>query len=184
MTMAGNAVAVLRNILADAAIVKLLTIKEGISGVQLFCGERRITVLDVPENSIAINMHIASPRTGGILPQERRARTHSDYAIIGTADNQDFIAYIEASDTSAQRSDTEKRLREAVCVMDYCAAIAREFQDSDGLLAGYRRHFVKIKAHGRINRRFNFSSRLLENDSPGNLRVLEGVEIPFRYLIA
>jgi hypothetical protein len=154
------------------------------SEVSLFCGKERIAVLDIPENSIVINMHIASPRTGRMFPQEKRARLQGDYAIAGTADGQDFIAYIETNDASAQRADTEKRLRGAVCVMDYCAAIAREFHGSNGLLAGYTRHFVKIKAHGRINRRFNFSSRLLENDSPEKLRVLEGTKIPFRYLIA
>ena len=183
MTMKGSAAGVLREILSESAIVKPLMRKEG-SSVSLFCGERHIILLGVPENSIAINMPVASPVIGHMLNQEKRARARGYYVIVGAEDGQDFIAYIEANDASLQRADTEKRLRGAVCVMDYCAAIAREFYGADGLLDGYKRHFVKIKAHGRTTRRFNFRSRIAENDSPENLRVLEGSQIPFRYIVA
>jgi hypothetical protein len=177
---------VLRDILSDSAVMKPFTRSDGRLGVSLFSGRRRITVLDVPENMIVINIHAAFPKTGRMFILEKNARLIGCYVFAGTETpgGGDFMVFVETSDAPSQRCETEKNLRAALCVMDYCAAIGREFCGAADLFAGYKRRFVKIKARGRVSRRFNFDRRLAVNDSPANPRVLEGDQIPFRYLAA
>jgi hypothetical protein len=179
-----NIADVLLEALSDSAIVKPLARDDGRRDVSLSSGESGIAVLDIPQNTVVVNMHALSPGTVRAFLHEKRAWLSGIYAFAGASDDRSFIAFVEANDTVTQRSETEKRLSGAVCVMDYCASVAREFCGSPGLLDGHSRHFVKIKARGRVNRRFDFNRRLAANDSLGNIRILEGGRIPFRYLIA
>ncbi|MDR1515561.1 MAG: hypothetical protein LBS45_07695 [Synergistaceae bacterium] len=194
--MARNAAEILRDILSDSAIVKPVVRRDGCQDISLFSGRRRITVLDVPENTIVVNMQTAPPKTGRMFLQEKNARLIGCYVFAGTDERDrldkfektpgggDFMVFVETNDAPSQQSETERRLRAAVCVMDYCAAVGREFCGVMDLFGGYKRRFVKIKARGRVNRRFNFSRRLAANDSPSNPRMLEGDQIPFRYFAA
>jgi hypothetical protein len=175
---------VLREILSDSAIVKPIAQNGDGAEVSLLLGESRIAVLDIPLNTIVVNMYAVSPGAGRVFLHEKRAWLSGSYVFAGTLHDRGFIAFVEVNDTAAQRSETEKRLRGAVCVMDYCAALAREFCGSPGLFGGLSRHFVKIKAQGRVYKRFDFNRRLAANDSIENIRVLEGDQIPFIYLIA
>jgi hypothetical protein len=179
-----SAVDTLRNIVTDTAIIRPLAGKDGRMFVSLPCNTSRTIVLDIPENSLVVNMHSAFPKSGRTLTGERIRRLRCDYVIVGAIDNERFIAFIEANNASLRRQDTENRLRVSVCLMDYCASIAREFYDLPNLLDGHRRHFVKVRAHRCINRRFNYQSRLSPNNSPENLRILEGRQLPLGYIIA
>jgi hypothetical protein len=175
---------ILRSIVAGASIIKSLAARDGRMSISLPCGTSQIVVSDIPENSAVLNMHSAFLKNGRTPASERIQRLQYDYVIVGAIDDERFIAFIEANEASLRRQDTESRLRVAVCLMDYCASIAREFYGFPGLLEGYKRHFVKIRARRCIGRRFNYQSRLSPNDTPENLRVLEGVQFSFGYIIA
>ncbi|MDR3254432.1 MAG: hypothetical protein LBT31_02550 [Synergistaceae bacterium] len=179
--MTKSAPDIVRKILADSAVIAPVG-RNGRFSVGLSGQRRKITVTDVPEDSVVIKIGGSFPRCGNFLSGEW-ARWRADYVLIGAANGKKIVVFIETGAASQCKKDTERLMHGAVCAIEYCAALAREFISAEGLVDGAKRYFVKMKPRGPVRKRFSYTARFASNDSPEMVRVIEGDSFPFSYLV-
>jgi len=181
--MRGSAADVVRDMLVDSALI-VPAERDGRQILSLAGAGGKIAVTEVPSGSVAVKLGASFPQFGRFLSPGRGLRQHAGYVILGENEGLKFIVCIETDEASLSREETGRRMRGAICAMDYCASLAREFFFEPNLFEGAKWYFIKVRRRGIVRKRFRYASRFAENGSPESVRVVEGDSFPFSSLVS
>ncbi len=111
--------------------------------VEPSCPESQVTIYGLPLNSIILKVDLFdAPRK--VFRNQRGECKRADYAIIAPHTNITIIVHLEIKSSTELKRERIRQLKGALCFMEFCRAVGREFWDEKLFLNRVRHRFVSF----------------------------------------
>ena len=178
----------IRNYTSDGEASRNVVLEEWTYEQDLQTGEFKrkeriscIEIKDLPQDIFVFKVD-AFPQPQALFNDIREARKRADFILIANGDNgQKRIVFIEMKRTKDSNHGIVSQLRGAICIMDYCNSVLKNFWAESAMIRGYEYRFVSIsKVLGK--RATHQADDPLHNIPENRLR-LKGNSFTYRQLI-
>ena len=146
-------------------------------GEQISC----IEIKDLPQNIFVFKVD-AFPQPQALFNDVKEVRKRSDFILIANGNNgQKRIIFIEMKRTKDSDHGIVSQLRGAICIMDYCNSILKNFWAESAMIKGYEYRFVSISSASGKHTTHRADDPL--HNIPENRLRLKGNSFTYRQLI-
>lgn len=136
---------------------------------------------DLPQDALVVRIDKVPP-PGKLFKGDRGECKRADFVIICCEER--YIVYIEMKKNKMGGKDTVKQLQGALCLMEYCGTVGREFWKTQRFLKDYQQRFVVIGHVSMDKRPTRQKTTSHLHDSPENpLRIRSLRNLRFRSML-
>lgn len=103
--------------------------------------DSKVKINNIPDDTIVIRLNV-SPALSAMFRSRKGECKCADFIIISP--EKKCILYIEMKRTKDKWNSIVKQLTGAMCFVEYCRVIGREFWGERNFLTGYKKRFISI----------------------------------------